>query len=343
MLTFIPKVSITPKTITIYNEVVKDNNFKKSRDQYENLKDNKRKSDLSDNSKRRLKYAVEWFIHAVEPDRIINKEKFKQQSKNITFITLTISAKQETKSDYDHNRKCLNQFLTELRQGYQVQNYVWKLEKQKNGNIHYHIITDKKIDHYKLRVMWNRIQNKFGYVDQYQKKHKGLTFEQYCSMYPERKNKKGQHETTEQYKKRMLGAYEFGCKTDWKQPNSTDIHTLYKITDIVSYISKYFSKDSNVKIDTSEPLPRLWGCSQGISKLKSLKLYIEDQSKEFCNELKFLKDNVKLYSGDFFDCICVGFAELVQKGYKEITTMFIEHINGFRIQYNYSPLTLYYE
>jgi hypothetical protein len=43
-------------------------------------------------------------------------------------------------------------------------NYVWRAEPQANGNIHFHILSDVFIPHDELRIVWNRIQVKNGYI-----------------------------------------------------------------------------------------------------------------------------------------------------------------------------------
>jgi hypothetical protein len=52
-----------------------------------------------------------------------------------------------------------------------VSRYVWKYEKQGNGNIHYHILTDKFIPYRELRDNWNRIIEKHNYIYQFKLKH----------------------------------------------------------------------------------------------------------------------------------------------------------------------------
>ena len=340
------KVSIKPKSIAVYGEIV--GYYNRDR-QNANLRNNVRTGDLSDGARRRLNDTVEWFIHGVEPEKVLAGGNWKPEK--INFVTLTISSKQQTKKDYDHNRKVLNQFLTEIRSRYGVKNYIWKLEKQKNGNIHYHLLIDKRIPHYELRVMWNRIQNKFGYVDLYRNKHKRLTFDSYCKMYPFYKKKNGRLETKKEYLTRSKGAYDFGVKTDWRQPNSTDIHSLKKIKDVASYITKYFSKDSGAPVDEIKiegqkvkyMVPRLWGCSQDISKLRSLQLYPDEfENDRLMDEYKTLENEAPRKDKDYITVILVTFAELVNKGYKELSELFLNHINEFRLRVGLTQLEFVY-
>ena len=73
----------------------------------------------------------------------------------MAFITLSLSSTQ-IHSDNEIKEKCLNQFLIEIRKRYRVKNYIWRAEKQKNGNIHFHVVIDKFIAWSELRDRWNQ-------------------------------------------------------------------------------------------------------------------------------------------------------------------------------------------
>ena len=60
-----------------------------------------------------------------------------------------------------------------------MENYVWRLEFQGNGNVHYHIVTDSYIDYFFALKIWNRIINKLGYVDAYQEKFSKMSLNEY--------------------------------------------------------------------------------------------------------------------------------------------------------------------
>lgn len=101
-----------------------------------------------------------------------------------TFITLTLPAKQ-THTDVDITKYCVNPFLSYARKYWGVRHYIWKKELQGNGNLHYHFVTDRYVEHEKLREVWNRIVNQgvvkdnpsiapFDYVDRYSAKMRAL-------------------------------------------------------------------------------------------------------------------------------------------------------------------------
>lgn len=111
-----------------------------------------------------------------------NEARSKKHNPNYmcTFLTLTLPAEQ-THTDDEIVRHCLNPFLVYARKYFNVKYYIWKKELQQNGNIHFHLVTDKFIDHQALRRAWNRVINKghvtgvknpFDYVDRYTAKQK---------------------------------------------------------------------------------------------------------------------------------------------------------------------------
>lgn len=105
-------------------------------------------------------------------------ERAKRESKFMhlcTFVTLTLPA-QQTHTDKEITEFCINPFLSYARKYFKVRYYVWKKELQKNGNLHFHFVTDRYIDALCLRRAWNRVINRgkidgikepFNYVDRY--------------------------------------------------------------------------------------------------------------------------------------------------------------------------------
>lgn len=84
----------------------------------------------------------------------------------LTFVTLTLPAKQEH-DDNEIKRRCLNLFLTKLKEAKGVQHYFWRAETQGNGNIHFHVICDRFIDRIWIQKHWNLSVNTLGYVDRF--------------------------------------------------------------------------------------------------------------------------------------------------------------------------------
>lgn len=98
-----------------------------------------------------------------------SREKTFKQRK-LTFVTLTLSQKQ-VHTDNEVKRKMLNRFLIKVQRSFNVKYYFWRAEKQKNGNIHFHLILDAFIDKKEIQTQWNLIQADFNYLDDYFSKH----------------------------------------------------------------------------------------------------------------------------------------------------------------------------
>ena len=212
---------------------------------------NKYKGQLSDKAKSRLKNAIDWFCELTNEDKEIEIDGkrviFKQ-----TFITLTLPSTQ-IHSDTEIKSKLFNHFLTELRQNHNLKNYVWRAERQKNKNIHFHLACDIGI-HYKiLRDIWNRICNKLGYVDRYKSAIIG----------------KGKAE----YIRYLLNnGYELGKAQEyWRLhesgefvPNSTDIHKVKNVQSMSAYINGYMCKDDS---DNQKIEGRIWFISRSLARM----------------------------------------------------------------------------
>lgn len=122
----------------------------------------------------RLKSALNYLLITSEKQSVYCKKQKRTFPFKINFITLTLSEKQKHSDHYIRN-KMLDPFLKWLiYQG--ATGYVWKAERQKNGNIHFHITTNQFIHYMEIRDKWNHIQWKNGYLEHY--------FQNYHSLDP---------------------------------------------------------------------------------------------------------------------------------------------------------------
>ena len=127
------------------------------------------KGKLSKGAKKHIKNIINLWITSIQFYLLANGQSLVNTRKHIKFITLTLSQKQFT-SDEAIKREMLNEFLIIMKRKYKMRNYLWIAETQKNGNLHFHIITDTFINHQTLRSVWNKIQDKNGYLENYNKK-----------------------------------------------------------------------------------------------------------------------------------------------------------------------------
>ena len=259
----------------------------------------------------------------------------------ITFATLTLASEQiksyhedyveHYADDKEIKKECFNQLMTELRQLKGVENYVWKAEKQLNGNLHFHILLDKRIDKDWLRERWNKLQNKFGFVERYAQKMRPLSYRQYYDLRMSQMKPLPANATDKMKKKRaktianMPNAYKYGVDTDWQNPNSTDIETLKDIDNVASYIAKYMAKSENdekaenskieaEKVRLQEKYGtnlvvlnmfvfgirgRIWQCSQSISKARKCVVYAEPEyGNEISTMVEHEKEKVRVFADE---------------------------------------------
>lgn len=172
--TLIPTLQIRPGYLLLYNIIeplphhTRDPwqgglaNFKKSL-AYTGL--------LSKGSAKNLKRAIENLLVLAEEKESINHKTNTTYKWKINFITLTLPCAQGKWSDREIKKMCLDNFLKSARRRFGLKNYVWRAERQRNGNVHFHIISDTYMDHANLRLSWNHHLESCGYVSKFFEKH----------------------------------------------------------------------------------------------------------------------------------------------------------------------------
>lgn len=210
---------------------------------------------LSDSAKKKIKNIINTWITAYMVKYKNENKSHLNVNNDIKFITLTLSQKQFT-NDKEIKRNMLNNFLQRLKKNHKMKNYLWISETQKNGNLHFHIITDIYISHVQLRKYWNSIQQKHGYTQNYYKKYKN------------------------------------------HNPNSTDIHALKKIKNIVAYLTKETTKgQQSRKMDG-----KIWSCNKELLNLKSFEVVADSTLIDVVDNILKQKHS-KVYKDNFFSVI----------------------------------------
>ena len=126
---------------------------------------NKSTGKLSRKAKARMNNAINWMIYLSQGQTYYSKRTKQKHKLHINFITLTLSAAQFT-DDKTVVNKMLKPFLRWMKQkGNNL--YVWRAETQHNGNIHFHITSNKFLHYESIRNKWNDIQRKTGYMKKY--------------------------------------------------------------------------------------------------------------------------------------------------------------------------------
>ena len=284
-------------------------------------------------AKRKINRAIDYLLLMSSTTKVHSNYSGRFFNFKVGFITLTLPSKQ-IHTDAVIKEKCLNQFLVEIRKRYHVKNYVWRAELQKNKNIHFHIIVDKFIYWNELRNRWNRIINKLGYVDRYREN----MHEYHSKGFTLRTDLLDHWSKEAQYK-----AYIQGRKTDFNNPNSTDIHSIQKIHNIKLYISKYLTKNEKKESETVQEHEtrdyisgRIWSCNEELSNIKGARVEVDNDLQK---EIEFAQKVLTPYeiNEQYFSIYFIDIFQLHKIGCLRLYKIFVEYLfNEFAFNQNLS-------
>lgn len=132
---------------------------------------NRINNNISINSKRKLKYAINTLKAISTPKTAYNFKSGKPFKFLLNFLTLTLPAEQGTIKDTYIKRVLLNKFLINAKHKYGLNNYVWKAERQKNDNLHIHITSNTYMNCEWIKHTWNRILSETDLINKFYLKH----------------------------------------------------------------------------------------------------------------------------------------------------------------------------
>lgn len=254
----------------------------------ENLKIKKSSFGLSYQTKSKIRDSIQLLFELSKPRTVWVSSNKPIYNFRASFVTLTLPSKQ-IHSDLEI-KKCLNNFLTRLRQTYKIDNYIWKAELQKNENIHFHLVLDIYIPFQAIRYYWNLAINVLGYVDRYSDKMQKLSLSEYAEV-------RGKRVAD------VLIAYQKGCHCKWSNPPSEQAVAVRSKKQLAVYLSKYLTKSTKkavsaikgaaekTKINISElvrvrKFGRVWARSQSISKIKIVTRWSWDDILSLVSQFK---------------------------------------------------------
>lgn len=188
---------------------------------------------------------------SAKPQRVRNN-KGNYIYHRVMFITLTLPSPQKH-TDQEITNTILQHFLDRGRKLGIFANYVWRAEKQKNGNIHYHLITDSYVSYSLIYRLWLLSLEKLDYVKRYTKKFSSMPYEVYSRL-PFNKNQDIRI-VSERYAK--------GVRNFWKKPPCVDVRSTDSLSQINDYIAKYAGK--NEEDADNIVTGRVWACSRSVS------------------------------------------------------------------------------
>lgn len=170
-----PVLQFRSRSIIAYNEYVYPRNGShkiKLSHHLQKVRENHKaySGTITAGAKKRLTKAVSLLVQSTKQREIKNPITNKWQSFRLSFITLTIPQNNVLPDGKFCNKFLLEPMIRVLRRRYGLKNYVWKLELQRNGMVHYHLTSNVFINHVHLKEEWNKILDKNDLLNDYRKR-----------------------------------------------------------------------------------------------------------------------------------------------------------------------------
>jgi len=297
--------------------------------QTKNFKTSAHNFELSKAAQKKIKDKISWLYHFAPKRNITSYSKKIVIGFKIGFYTFTLPSKQMHTSQ-EITSKCFNQLLTELRTRTGMKNYLWKLEYQKNGNVHYHLATDIYLDFFFIKSIWNRIINKLGYVDRYKEKFAQMSLTDFIADY----------EHADLSEDDIILKFNDMKLNGAGEPPSVNVQGVRSFNNISAYIAKYFSKSADpnaLRNDYDTPANcgrmRLWFCSLSLSACQGVTMF-HDRTTDFINDFIFLDKSIKVFFHDFCTCIYYNVSK-ISNGFKGI---FYKILHDYKLNINYPSI-----
>lgn len=220
---------------------------------------------ISPATRRHIRRTVGTWIRSVWAYRQQIKKRYDPGKPYPVFITLTLPSPQ-IHDDREINRRCLQPFLATLKRVHGITHYFWRAEAQENGNVHYHILTDRYIAARDLQASWNRAINVLGYEDRY--------FERSGKVDPPSTDV---HRMTDQIKDKKTGKmvavdpieYLLDYVTDAAQPDEDDDPMMLSDPKPRVLRGKYRNSAGDLVEYIARPvLGRVWGMSDPVREIR---------------------------------------------------------------------------
>nr|WP_199158753.1 hypothetical protein [Pedobacter sp. ASV2] len=176
------------------------------------------------------------------------------------FITCTLTSSQiGTDKDFT---KMKNVFFTYMRKYFNLNNYLYVLERQSKNtnNIHSHTIVDKWVPYERLNRVWCKILSDNGYTFPSHNYLTGVTEIVSVTEAMKRYDNSGVYMGSQTYLNPKTNRYVKPTR-NVNKPNPVDVETIYNLQSVSKYVTKYITKNDS-KIFTT-----VWNCSQSISRL----------------------------------------------------------------------------
>lgn len=239
---------------------------------------------LTPYSKKKLKRAISLMVASAKEKEAPNWKTGKMFKFKVNFITFTLPASQQGIEDKTIKR-CLDNWIKRAKRKHKLNSYVWRAERQANGNIHFHMVTDVWIHYEKIRNDWNACLRETGLIEKFRLKHG--------------------HEN----------------------PNSTDVHAVWKVKNLTQYFVKYMSKEHK---EGEAPIKgKVWDCSKNLKTKENCWMLLEGRAAENFDYLA-KREDVERINDPLFTILFVSQEKWEQYICKEVREKWNEYLERIR-------------
>lgn len=284
--------------------------------------------EISVNSQRNLRDKISYLFQFAKSRSVKTYSGKTIPNFKICFLTLTLPSAQ-VHPTADISKMCLEPLLEILRKRLNMANYVWRMEFQANGNVHYHLATDTYIDYFFVQKHWNAILEKLGYVSRFANIMQSMPYTEYLKRY----SQNGKVPAEIIYKRWVKGKSE-----KWQKPNTVDVKSAKSSDSIGYYISKYFSKkEKGAKqnaLDNQENAFALRLCfwSRSLSRCKSESMPFDYYAQDLVKYFTACKE-VMRYVFDYCTVLYFSFNKLPPI----LRSVLGEYFGAMQREINYAP------
>lgn len=126
---------------------------------------------VSDGVKKRMKKCITLLLQSTPYQYKTHPVSGRIMAHKVSFITLTTPTHEKSLDAKYCHKHLLEPFLRVLRRKHNLKSYIWKVELQGNGQVHYHITCDIVMHHQTLRNSWNELLEKNGMLEDFKSKY----------------------------------------------------------------------------------------------------------------------------------------------------------------------------
>ena len=208
--------------------------------------------------------------------RAIALSRLEKSRRHLAFYSISFPAGAPDEALYE----IWNRWLTNCRRRYGLRTYLWVAERQKNGTLHYHLLTNDYMNISKVNaamaaaIRTSVNQEKMTWGQSSYRMYHGVDVDSV------QRPKRRQNESRIAYRERMR---------KMRRHTQKD-----RVQFVVKYLAKYISKQNEV----FEHLP--WHCSRDVSQLFTTEIVPADEFYDRAHGLSDIPTDYKIYSTEFY-------------------------------------------